>query len=171
MYTIIRGCCGVACRHLLHPGSTEAEICLRKICAAFTLNFLNEGPECRLLTPKGHQLWQDEYHPIKPERSGWTHNASLGFAPYLPDSHLSCLVLDIASFGCRLCMDVIHEIAHGRNPHLNRVSLLTNEQPPGPFPWPICGNTFSLPDDKPWYYFEKLSKDYNSPLITFWLGR
>ncbi|KAH3956449.1 hypothetical protein HBH98_051550 [Parastagonospora nodorum] len=43
--------------------------------------------------------------------------------------------------------------------------------PPGPFPWPICGNTFSLPDNKPWYRFEKLSKEHNSPLITFWLGR
>jgi hypothetical protein len=48
---------------------------------------------------------------------------------------------------------------------------LTKSQPPGPFPWPICGNTFSLPNEKPWYYFEQLSKDYNSPLITFWLGR
>ncbi|KAH7379152.1 cytochrome P450 [Phaeosphaeria sp. MPI-PUGE-AT-0046c] len=45
------------------------------------------------------------------------------------------------------------------------------KMPPGPFPWPICGNTFSLPNDKPWYYFEQLSKDFNSPLITFWLGR
>jgi hypothetical protein len=49
--------------------------------------------------------------------------------------------------------------------------ILTEHKPPGPFPWPICGNTFSLPDDKPWYYFEQLSKDYKSPLITFWLGR
>jgi hypothetical protein len=49
--------------------------------------------------------------------------------------------------------------------------VLTEHKPPGPFPWPVCGNTFSLPDDKPWYYFEQLSKDYGSPLITFWLGR
>ncbi|KAF2750942.1 cytochrome P450 [Sporormia fimetaria CBS 119925] len=43
--------------------------------------------------------------------------------------------------------------------------------PPGPFPWPIVGNTFSLPDTKPWYLFEKLSQEYNSPVITFWIGR
>ncbi|PSN70691.1 cytochrome P450 [Corynespora cassiicola Philippines] len=43
--------------------------------------------------------------------------------------------------------------------------------PPGPFPWPIIGNTFSLPDTKPWYHFEQLSKDYDSPVITFWIGR
>jgi hypothetical protein len=49
--------------------------------------------------------------------------------------------------------------------------VLTKHKPPGPLPWPICGNTFSLPDDKPWYYFEQLSKDYKSPVITFWLGR
>jgi hypothetical protein len=38
-------------------------------------------------------------------------------------------------------------------------------------PWPIIGNTFSLPDSKPWYLFEELSKTYQSPVITFWLGR
>jgi hypothetical protein len=48
---------------------------------------------------------------------------------------------------------------------------LTQAKPPGPFPWPICGNTFSLPHHKPWYYFEQLSKDFNSPVITFWVGR
>lgn len=44
-------------------------------------------------------------------------------------------------------------------------------QPPGPFPLPIVGNTFSLPDVKPWIYFEELSKKLNSPVITFWIGR
>ena len=44
-------------------------------------------------------------------------------------------------------------------------------QPPGPLPFPIVGNTFQLPDNKPWIYFEELSKRYNTPLITFWIGR
>lgn len=46
-----------------------------------------------------------------------------------------------------------------------------SQMPPGPFPWPIVGNTFSLPDNKPWIYFEELSKTFNSPIITFWIGR
>lgn len=48
---------------------------------------------------------------------------------------------------------------------------LRSKMPPGPFPWPIVGNTFSLPDSKPWLHFEALSKKYNTPLITFWIGR
>jgi hypothetical protein len=48
---------------------------------------------------------------------------------------------------------------------------LRSRMPPGPFPWPIVGNTFLLPDNKPWIYFEELSKQYNTPLITFWIGR
>jgi len=48
---------------------------------------------------------------------------------------------------------------------------LIRQQPPGPLPWPIVGNTFSLPEEKPWYLMEQLSKRYNSPLITFWIGR
>jgi len=42
--------------------------------------------------------------------------------------------------------------------------------PPGPHPWPLFGNTLSLPKNKPWIYFEQLSKDYNSPVVTVWLG-
>jgi hypothetical protein len=38
-------------------------------------------------------------------------------------------------------------------------------------PWPIIGNTYQLPDNKPWIYFEELSKRYNTPLITYWIGR
>jgi hypothetical protein len=45
------------------------------------------------------------------------------------------------------------------------------KQPPGPFPLPIIGNTFSLPETKPWIYFEELAKKYNTPLLTFWIGR
>lgn len=48
---------------------------------------------------------------------------------------------------------------------------LRSKMPPGPFPLPIVGNTFSLPDNKPWIYFEELSKIYNTPLITYWIGR
>lgn len=48
---------------------------------------------------------------------------------------------------------------------------LRSKMPPGPFPWPIIGNTFSLPDTKPWIYFEELSQKYETPLITFWIGR
>jgi hypothetical protein len=38
-------------------------------------------------------------------------------------------------------------------------------------PWPIIGNTYQLPDNKPWIYFEELSKKYNTPIITYWIGR
>ncbi|KAI1440812.1 cytochrome P450 [Annulohypoxylon stygium] len=43
--------------------------------------------------------------------------------------------------------------------------------PPGPFPWPVVGNTFMLPNNKPWIWFEELSKKYDAPLITVWIGR
>lgn len=33
------------------------------------------------------------------------------------------------------------------------------------------GNTYSLPKNKPWLYFEELAKKHNSPVITFWIGR
>jgi cytochrome P450 len=36
---------------------------------------------------------------------------------------------------------------------------------------PIIGNIHLLPDRKPWIYFEQLAKEYNSPVITFWMGR
>lgn len=52
-----------------------------------------------------------------------------------------------------------------------RMLYLRSKMPPGPFPLPIIGNTFSLPDNKPWIYFEELSKQYNTPLITYWIGR
>jgi hypothetical protein len=44
-------------------------------------------------------------------------------------------------------------------------------QPPGPLPFPVVGNTFMLPDSKPWLWFEELSKAYGSPLVTIWIGR
>ncbi|RDW72533.1 cytochrome P450 [Aspergillus mulundensis] len=51
------------------------------------------------------------------------------------------------------------------------ISILTSIQPPGPFPLPLIGNTHLLPSNKPWIYFEHLSEEYGSPLITFWTGR
>ena len=52
-----------------------------------------------------------------------------------------------------------------------RMLNLRRKMPPGPFPLPIVGNTFMLPDVKPWFYFEELSKKYDAPMITFWIGR
>src|SRR5271170_5214759 len=52
-----------------------------------------------------------------------------------------------------------------------RMLRLHFKMPPGPLPLPIVGNTFFLPDEKPWFYFEKLSIKYNAPMITFWIGR
>ncbi|KAH8600239.1 cytochrome P450 [Bisporella sp. PMI_857] len=48
---------------------------------------------------------------------------------------------------------------------------LRAKMPPGPLPLPIIGNTFLLPNHKPWIYFEELSKRYKAPLVTFWIGR
>ncbi|KAK4943924.1 hypothetical protein LTR10_016640 [Elasticomyces elasticus] len=52
-----------------------------------------------------------------------------------------------------------------------RMLVLRSKMPPGPMPWPIIGNTFQLPDVKPWIYFEELSKRYKTPVITYWIGR
>lgn len=49
--------------------------------------------------------------------------------------------------------------------------LTLSSQPPGPFPWPIIGNTYQLPDTKPWVYFEEVAKQYKTPVITYWIGR
>ncbi|KYG45255.1 hypothetical protein M433DRAFT_67689 [Acidomyces richmondensis BFW] len=43
--------------------------------------------------------------------------------------------------------------------------------PPGPIPLPLAGNTFSYPSSKPWLLMEKLSHMYESPIVTFWVGR
>ncbi|TPX15911.1 uncharacterized protein E0L32_000245 [Thyridium curvatum] len=48
---------------------------------------------------------------------------------------------------------------------------MRSKMPPGPFPLPIIGNTWSLPDHKPWIWFEEVAKQYNAPLITIWIGR
>ncbi|KAI1616855.1 cytochrome P450 [Exophiala viscosa] len=52
-----------------------------------------------------------------------------------------------------------------------RMLVLRSKMPPGPLPLPIIGNTFQLPDVKPWIYFEELSKRYKTPVITYWIGR
>ncbi|KAI0195410.1 cytochrome P450 [Astrocystis sublimbata] len=48
---------------------------------------------------------------------------------------------------------------------------MRSKLPPGPLPLPLVGNTFMLPDNKPWVWFEELSKFYNAQLITIWIGR
>ncbi|KAJ2894787.1 uncharacterized protein MKZ38_007216 [Zalerion maritima] len=52
-----------------------------------------------------------------------------------------------------------------------RMLYLRRKMPPGPFPLPIVGNTFSLPDRKPWIYFEELARRFDAPVLTFWVGR
>ncbi|EXJ57298.1 hypothetical protein A1O7_07645 [Cladophialophora yegresii CBS 114405] len=52
-----------------------------------------------------------------------------------------------------------------------RMLMLRQKMPPGPLPWPIVGNTFQLPDVKPWIMFETLARQYNTPVITYWIGR
>ncbi|EJT98951.1 cytochrome P450 [Dacryopinax primogenitus] len=48
---------------------------------------------------------------------------------------------------------------------------LHKKMPPGPMPWPIIGNTYQLPDEKPWILFEELAKKYKTQVLTFWIGR
>lgn len=48
---------------------------------------------------------------------------------------------------------------------------LRSKMPPGPLPWPIVGNTYSLPAEKPWVYFEELAQKHKTPVLTFWIGR
>ncbi|CBX98861.1 hypothetical protein IAQ61_007524 [Plenodomus lingam] len=84
------------------------------------------------------------------------HYLQHGFAKYGTTSVISA-ILTVAAVG------LIADYAW--------MLYLRSKMPPGPFPYPIIGNTFQLPDNKPWIYFEELSKKYNTPLITYWIGR
>ena len=75
-------------------------------------------------------------------------------------SHIPQVLFLVAAIGLAV---IIIDYAHMLN--------LRRKMPPGPLPYPIIGNTFSLPDTKPWLYFEQVAKDFKSPVITFWIGR
>jgi len=32
------------------------------------------------------------------------------------------------------------------------------------------GNTFQLPETKPWIHFEEIAKKWKTPVITYWIG-
>ncbi|ORY79768.1 putative cytochrome P450 [Leucosporidium creatinivorum] len=52
-----------------------------------------------------------------------------------------------------------------------RMLVLRSRLPPGPFPWPIVGNTFQLPDVKPWITFDIWARELQTPIVTVWIGR
>jgi hypothetical protein len=80
------------------------------------------------------------------------------------------LAFDDAGF-CNITLGLLAIVAIIVAADYAHMLYLRSKMPPGPFPLPIIGNTFSLPDNKPWIYFEQLSKKYHTPLITFWIGR
>lgn len=51
-----------------------------------------------------------------------------------------------------------------------RMLIRRRKLPPGPFPWPVFGNHFQLPKDRPWIDWEQWAKDYDAPLMTIWVG-
>jgi hypothetical protein len=51
-----------------------------------------------------------------------------------------------------------------------KVLLLRRKLPPGPFPRPLFGNRGMMPRIRPWIKYDEWSKQYDSPIITVWLG-
>ncbi|KAL6404567.1 cytochrome p450 [Ilyonectria robusta] len=51
-----------------------------------------------------------------------------------------------------------------------RVLRLRKRMAPGPFPLPLFGNIFQIPNSRQWKKFEDWSFKYQSPIITIWDG-
>lgn len=52
-----------------------------------------------------------------------------------------------------------------------RMLWMRRRLPPGPFPFPIVGNHFQTPSNRPWITWEKWAQYYDSPMLTLWIGR
>ncbi|CAK7229092.1 hypothetical protein SCUCBS95973_007102 [Sporothrix curviconia] len=91
------------------------------------------------------------------------------FTPHLSLVRLQQLLIDVGI--TNVVLGVLTAALAAAVVDYARMLYLRSRMPPGPFPLPIVGNTFSLPKNKPWIYFEQLSEQYQAPLITFWIGR
>ena len=52
-----------------------------------------------------------------------------------------------------------------------RILLQRRRLPPGPFPWPLVGNHFQVPQPRPWIAWEQWALEHNAPMMTLWIGR